>query len=64
MENIAKEKEGEILYYPTKVMLAKFFIKRLQENIFRKCYAVILSHIDASSLYYFSLRLKGVYESA
>ena len=45
-------KEVEIAYCPTEVMLADFFTKPLQGNLFRKFRAVILEQVAVSSIYH------------
>ena len=46
-----KRQEVEIAYCPTEVMLADFFTKPLQGNLFRKLRAAILGHVPARTLH-------------
>ena len=48
--NAMKRQEVEIIYFPTEVMLAYFFTKPLQGNLFRKFVVVILVHAPVSTL--------------
>ena len=47
-----ERKEVEIAYCTTEVMLADFFTKHLQVNLFRKLREVILGDAPISSLYH------------
>ena len=46
-----KRKEMEIMHCPTEVMIADFFTKPLQGNLFKRLRDVILGHVPVSSLY-------------
>ena len=54
VKDVVERGEAEIAYCPTEAMLADFFTKPLQGNLFKKFRAVILGHVHVSSLYQFN----------
>ena len=52
VNNAVERKEVEISYCPTEVILANFFTKPFQGNVFKKFRVVVLGHTTISSTHH------------